>query len=62
MVISRTAIQRDPNRLKEWAKMNLDNLNLGTCEVLHLGRKIRYKLVSSSVGKALGLWQTARCT
>lgn len=56
-VISRTAIQRDPNRLEEWAKISLD-----TCEVLHLGRKIWYKLVSSSVGKALALWQTARCT
>ncbi|KAK4829422.1 LOW QUALITY PROTEIN: hypothetical protein QYF61_004297 [Mycteria americana] len=39
MVESRTAIQRDPNRLEEWGKMNLIKRNLDKCEVLHLGRK-----------------------
>lgn len=39
MVKSRTAFQKDPNRLEEQAKMNLIKLSLDKCEVLCLGRK-----------------------
>ena len=34
---SKTAIQRDLNKLVKWAVRNLLKFNRGTCEILHLG-------------------------
>ena len=39
MIERRTAIQRDPNRLEKWAKMNPIKFSMDKCKVLYLGRK-----------------------
>lgn len=38
MLIGRAAIQRDLNRLEEWASRKVSKFN-NKCQVLHLGRR-----------------------
>lgn len=40
---SRTASQRDPSKLDEWASKNLMMFSRSKCKVLHLGYKIPAK-------------------
>ena len=59
----RDAVQRDPDRLERWARVNLMKFNTAKCKVLHMGRsnaKHKYRLDNERIGsrpaeKDLGL-------